>query len=94
MTRPSAPLLPACRLWEKTSASGTRYLVGRWGGVKVLILPNRERQGDNEASHVLLIAEAAPRPTHSDPASSATTQPSRRRPAPSKAEIADDPIPF
>jgi hypothetical protein len=57
--RPSPPLLPACRLWEKTSARGTTYLVGRWGGVKVLIMPNRDRQVDDEPTHMLLLTEAA-----------------------------------
>jgi hypothetical protein len=54
-------LLKACGLWERTSAKGNTYLVGRWGGVKILVMPNRDRQGDNEPSHHLLIAEAPDR---------------------------------
>jgi hypothetical protein len=43
------PLLSACKLWEKTGANGSIYLVGRAGGVKVPILKNhrREREADN-----------------------------------------------
>jgi hypothetical protein len=36
-----APLLQAANLWEKTSAKGNPYLVGRLGGVRILILKNR-----------------------------------------------------
>jgi hypothetical protein len=33
----SSPLLQAARLWERTSAKGTRYMSGRLGGVKLVI---------------------------------------------------------
>jgi hypothetical protein len=35
-------MLQAARFWERTSAKGTRYLQGRLGGVKLVILPNRD----------------------------------------------------
>ncbi len=38
----SPPLLQAGRLWETTSGKGTRYMQGRLGGVKLVILPNRD----------------------------------------------------
>jgi hypothetical protein len=57
----SGPLLPAAKLWAKTSGKGKRYLVGRWGGVKVLILENRDRQNENDPTHVLCIAAAPDR---------------------------------
>jgi hypothetical protein len=48
----SSPLLQAARLWEKTSPAGTRYMQGRLGGVRVVILPNRDHaEGDPENSH-------------------------------------------
>jgi hypothetical protein len=31
-------MLTACKLWEKTSAKGNHYLIGRMGGVRVMIL--------------------------------------------------------
>jgi hypothetical protein len=55
------PMLTAAKLWRRTSTKGTDYFAGRLGGVKVLVLENRDRQGDDEAMHVLLFAEAAQR---------------------------------
>jgi hypothetical protein len=54
-------LLKAAKLWAKTSVMGGQYLTGRLGGVKVLILENRDRKSDDEPSHHLFFAEAAPR---------------------------------
>lgn len=42
MNYPPATLLQAARLWEKTSAKGSKYMAGRLGGVKILILANRD----------------------------------------------------
>jgi hypothetical protein len=47
------PRLKAGGLWAKTSAKGGRYLTGRLGGVKVLILANKDRQSENDPSHIL-----------------------------------------
>ena len=44
---PSTKLL-AAKLWERTSAAGNRYFAGRLGGVKLLILENRERDGEDD----------------------------------------------
>jgi hypothetical protein len=55
------PMLKAGGLWAKTSAKGGRYLTGRLGGVKVLILANRDRQNDDEPSHHLFFVEAPDR---------------------------------
>ena len=55
------PMLKAGGLWAKTSAKGGRYLSGRLGGVKVLILANRDRQNDNDPSHHLFFVEAPDR---------------------------------
>ena len=52
------PMLKAAGLWAKTSNSGKRYLTGRLGGVKVLILENRDRRGDNDPTHNLFFVEA------------------------------------
>jgi hypothetical protein len=53
-------MLKACRLWEKTSANNRKYLVGRWGGLRVLILENGERGAAGKADFHLLFAEANP----------------------------------
>ncbi len=52
------PPMILTRLWAKTSGKGNRYLVGRLGGAKVLIMANKDKQGDDDATHVLLLAEA------------------------------------
>jgi hypothetical protein len=56
-----SPMLKAGGLWAKTSAKGRRYLTGRLGGVKVLILANRDRQSDNDPSHIFYFVEGADR---------------------------------
>jgi hypothetical protein len=55
------PMLKAGGLWAKTSAKGGQYLSGRPGGVKVLILANRDRQSDNDPSHILYFVEGTGR---------------------------------
>ena len=55
------PMLKAGGLWAKTSAKGRRYLTDRLGGVKVLILANRDRQNDDDPSHHLFFVEAPDR---------------------------------
>ncbi|MDQ2762204.1 MAG: hypothetical protein M3Y22_01500 [Pseudomonadota bacterium] len=58
---PSAPMLPAARLWERTSKNGNTYMTGRLGGVKVLVMPNRDHNPDDPAqshTHQLLFTEA------------------------------------
>jgi hypothetical protein len=52
------PLIPACRLWKKQSAAGQSYLAGRLGGLRVLVMANKERQSDQDHTHVLLITAA------------------------------------
>jgi hypothetical protein len=36
-------MIPAARLWEKTNAKGNRYLVGRMGSLRVLVLESNRR---------------------------------------------------
>ncbi len=53
-------MLRACRLWEKTSAKGETYLVGRLGGVRVLVFRSRE-EGPDASTHTLMFSEAPPK---------------------------------
>jgi hypothetical protein len=55
------PMLKAAGLWAKTFAKGGCYLTGRLGGVKVLVLENRNRQSDDDPSHHLFFVEAPDR---------------------------------
>src|ERR687890_481759 len=57
----NSPMLKAAGLWAKTSVKGGQYLTGRLGGLKVLILENRDRQSDDDPSHHLFVAEAPDR---------------------------------
>jgi hypothetical protein len=57
----NGPMLKAAGLWAKTSVKGGQYLTGRLGGVKVLILENRDRQSDDDPSHNLFFVEAPDR---------------------------------
>jgi hypothetical protein len=57
----NSPMLKAAGLWAKSSVKGGQYLTGRLGGVKVLILENRDRQSDDDPSHNLFFVEAPDR---------------------------------
>jgi hypothetical protein len=57
----NSPMLKATGLWAKSSVKGGQYLTGRLGGLKVLILENRDRQTDDDPSHHLFVAEAPDR---------------------------------
>ena len=93
----SSPLLQAARLWEKTSGRGTRYMQGRLGGVKLVILPNRDYvEGDpaNGHTHNLFFQDGSstqPRPADRAPAERREPRP---RQAPRGGSIDDDPVPF
>ena len=98
-----AAMLKAAGLWEKTSAKGNRYFVGRLGGVKILILANLDQSAESNPTHHLFFVEAAERPREAEQRS--TTSPSRQEPrrrAPYRAQkpqhdaggSAPDPRPF
>ncbi len=52
------PLLKISGLWEKTSAKGNRYLVGRLNAnVKIVILQNNRKDADNDPDFQLFIQQ-------------------------------------
>ena len=57
----NSPMLKAVGLRSKTSVKGGWYLTGRFGGVNILVMENRDRQGDDDPSHHLFFAEAPDR---------------------------------
>jgi hypothetical protein len=57
----NGPMLKATGLWQKTSVKGGQYLTGRLGGVKVLIMENRDRKSDDDPSRNLFFVEAPDR---------------------------------
>jgi len=92
-------LLQAARLWERTSAKGNRYLSGRLGGVKVVIMANRDFDAEDPVkshTHTMFFADGSatsPKPADQPPA--------ERRERPRSAEgrgnrgqIEDDAVPF
>jgi hypothetical protein len=57
----NSPMLKAAGLWAKSSVKGGQYLTGRLGGVKVLVMENRDRKSDDDPSHTLFFVEAPDR---------------------------------
>jgi len=53
-----SPMLKACGLWEKRSAAGNTYMVGRLAGLRVVILMNKDRTGADDPTHHLFVAAA------------------------------------
>jgi len=97
MSGSSSALLQAARLWERTSARGTRYMSGRLGGVRVVIMPNRDFAEDDSANshtHILYFQDGTP--TQARPAERAPAEKREARPrqAPRGGPIDDDPVPF
>lgn len=52
-------MLKAAGIWEKISAKGNRYFVGRLGGVRILILENRVRGTEGEPDFHLFFADSS-----------------------------------
>src|SRR3954470_7728073 len=83
----NSPLLKVAPLWSKTSVKGGWYLAGRFGGVKILIMETKDRQGDDDPSHILYFTEAPDRrqggqqaaPERSGDAGGTTTPPTGQR---------------
>ena len=48
-----APILHICGLWENVSKAGDTYFTGTWGGVKVLILVNKNPLGEKSPTHTM-----------------------------------------
>jgi hypothetical protein len=93
----SSPLPQTARLWERTSARGTRYMSGRLGGVRVVIMPNRDfAEADPANSHTQILYFQDGTPTQARPAERPPAE--RREPrssqAPRRGSIDDDPVPF
>jgi hypothetical protein len=90
-------MFQAARLWEKTSAAGNSYLIGRLGGVRVLILRNRDAGTEGEPDWHLFFADRVPRATEASP-QPASAQPRQRsayrRQQRSETASPSDPRPF
>jgi hypothetical protein len=98
MSGNSSVLLQAARLWEKTSGKGTRYMQGRLGGVKVVILPNRDYvEGDplNSHTHNLFFQDgSSAQPRQQAERASPAAEPRPRKADRPRQQLDDDPVPF
>jgi hypothetical protein len=70
-------MLKATGLWKRTCQKGADYFACRLGGVKIVILENRDRATENDPSHWLYFSE----PT--SPAESSARRSDGARSAPS-----------
>ena len=52
------PSIRVCKLYEKTSKSGSRYFTGRWGGAKVALVKTKEEGDGGDPIWALLLSEA------------------------------------
>jgi hypothetical protein len=92
-----SPMLKAAKLWEKTSAAGNTYFIGRLGGVRILILRNRDAGAEGEPDWHLFFADGSPRAAEAS-LQPASAEPRRcsayRRQQRSEAASSSDPRPF
>ncbi len=63
MTEPRQhrPPLILTRLWQRISAKGNTFLMGRLGAARLLVMQNRDRLGDDDATHVLMLSDVGER---------------------------------
>ena len=54
---PSAPNLQACRLWSRPGRDGSFFLSGKWGGLRVLVVPNPEKADAQDADWLLVLKQ-------------------------------------
>jgi hypothetical protein len=83
-------MLKAAGLWQKTSAKGNDYFVGRLGGVKILILENRDRDTENEPSHHLFFVDGESARTAPNNTTPQRTPPRRRPAYPAQRRVGTD----
>ena len=52
-------LVRAAELWATTSKTGCTVLQGRWGGCRIVVMPNDQATGaEGELSHLLMLGDA------------------------------------
>jgi hypothetical protein len=80
MSRLPQPKLKAFGLWQKTSTAGNTYFMRRFGGVRVLVLSNRDRGEEGEPDwNVFFIDGKKPRPADGQGRSASERRASPRR---------------
>ena len=108
MAKDFAPQIQICNLYEKTSQSGNKYFVGRWGGARVLLFRDRNSEQSEGSDPIwnLLLQEMPPRQADRQrkpdsrkssgerPASNGTHVTADWQAPPENAAPFDDKIPF
>lgn len=61
LPNPYPDRVTVCRLWQRTGRDGKPFFTGAWGGASVMVVENRSRRDDADATHVLVLAQARPR---------------------------------
>jgi len=98
------PSIKVARVFEKTSKSGNRYFIGRWGGARIVLLKSKDAAEDGPPIWDVLLQEA-PAKSDDKPQERPQREPSNEtKPTPSAADerakrdyarpSLDDPIPF
>jgi hypothetical protein len=76
---------------QTVSGKGNRYLIGRMGGVRVMVLEYSRREGDDDNTHTLMFAEA---PQYDAARSQFTPAERCAQRGGEKQQMDDDPVPF
>ena len=85
------PSFRVCKLYEKTSKSGSRYFTGRWGGAKVALVKTKEEGDGGDPVWALLLSEApAYKPDEKPAAPAPSSAPARYV----EQTLSDNCIPF
>jgi len=80
------PLLKLAGLWEKTSAKGNRYLIGKLTPhVKIVILPNTRKNSDSDPDFQLFVQQDERKTGNGERQSSSQRQP-KSKPASGEME--------
>jgi hypothetical protein len=63
----SSPLVPLCRIWQRTSQRGTTYFVGRLGSARIVLMERRDNDNDaSDHTHTLFVSEATASQQHNE----------------------------
>ena len=91
----SSPLLQAARLRKRPAPRGTRYMQGPLGGVKVVILPNRDYvEGDLVNGHTQNLFFQDGSSVQPKPAAVPAEQRKQGGSPNNNQQMEDDPLPF
>lgn len=82
------------KLYERTSAKGNQYMIGRMGGVKIAVLKTPETDDEGHAIWAVKFSPAPSKASASQVAAAPLSQPSTSCASRGFGRDADDVIPF